>query len=123
MDENYKKLDASTSNVVQPIHNNLLELVQKNKTIPAFLNNLTANDPRLCCLKKAIRRGNFRAKIWNNRDCNLYLIYLIQKQMIPFWQGITAYVYLIAKMQYTQKQDLRLEDQDVKFNYQLKLFF
>ena len=43
--------------------------------------------------------------------------------MIPFWQGITAYVYLIAKMQYTQKQDLRLEDQDVKFNYQLKLFF
>jgi len=73
--------------------------------------------------KKAIRRGNFRAKIWNNRDCNLYLIYLIQKQMIPFWQGITAYVYLIAKMQYTQKQDLRLEDQDVKFNYQLKLFF
>lgn len=67
MDENYKKLNASSSNVVQPIHNNLLELVQKNKTIPAFLNNLTANDPRLCCLKKAIRRGNFRAKIWNNR--------------------------------------------------------
>lgn len=121
MDENYKKLNASSSNVVQPIHNNLLELIQKNKTIPAFLNNLTANDPRLCCLKKAIRRGNFRAKIWNNRDCNLYLIYLIQKQMIPFWQGITAYVYLIAKMQYTQKQDLRPEDQDVKFNYQVKI--
>lgn len=64
MDKNYKKPDASRSNVVQPIHNNLLELVQKNKTIPAFLNNLTANEPRLGCLKKAIRKGNFRAKIW-----------------------------------------------------------
>lgn len=41
--------------------------------------------------------------------------------MIPFWQGITAYVYLIAKMHYTQKQDLRPEDQDVKFNYQVKI--
>lgn len=121
MDENYKKPDASSSNVVQSIHNNLLELVQKNKTIPAFLQNLTANDPQLHCLKKAIRRGNFRAKIWNNRDCNLYLIYLIQEQMIPFWQGITAYVYLIAKMQYTQTQDLRTEDQDVKFNYQVEI--
>jgi hypothetical protein len=121
MDENYKKPDASSSNVVQSIHNNLLELVQKNKTIPAFLQNLTANDPQLHCLKKAIRRGNFRAKIWNNRDCNLYLIYLIQEKMIPFWQGITAYVYLIAKMQYTQTQDLRAEDQDVKFNYQVEI--
>lgn len=120
MDENYKKPNASSSNV-QPIRNNLLELVQKNKTIPAFLQNLTTHDPRLCCLKKAIRRGNFRAKIWNNRDCNLYLIYLIQEQMIPFWQGITAYVYLIAKMQFTQTQDLRAEDQDVKFNYQVEI--
>ena len=118
-------MDESNSNKshfnLQPVDNNLLELVQKNKTIPTFLNTLIPNDPRLRCLKKAIHKGNFRARIWNNRHCNLYLTYLIQEKMIPFWHGITAYVYLIAKMQYTQTQDLRIEDLDVKFNYQVKI--
>jgi hypothetical protein len=41
--------------------------------------------------------------------------------MIPFWHGITAYVYLIAKMQYTKTQALRTEDQDVKFDYQVTI--
>jgi hypothetical protein len=106
---------------LSPAHNNILELVQKNKTIPAFLNNLTPDDVRLLCLKKAIHKGNFRARIWNHPHCNLYLIYLINKKMIPFWQGITAYVYLIAKMQYTKTQAMRAEDQDVKFDYQVKI--
>lgn len=120
MDENNSsKSYPSTSNV--PLRNNILELVQKNKIIPDFLNNLTPNDVRLLCLKKAISKGNFRARMWNHPQCNLYLIYLIQEQMIPFWQGITAYVYLIAKMQYTQTQDLRTEDQDVKFDYQVNI--
>jgi hypothetical protein len=122
MEESYnKKPDASMSDDLQPAYNDLLELVQKNKLIPNFLDNLTPDDPRLLCLKKAIRKGNFWAQIWNYRHCNLYLIYLMQTKMIPFWQGITAYVYLIAKMQYPKKQKLRPEDQDVKFNYQVNM--
>jgi hypothetical protein len=103
------------------LRNDILELVKKNKTIPNFLNSLMPEDPRLLCLKKAIRNGNFRARIWNNPHCNLYLIYLIQENRIPFWQGITAYVYLIAKMQYTETQELRQEDHDVKFNYRVNI--
>ncbi|EDP46765.1 hypothetical protein [Rickettsiella grylli] len=99
----------------------ILELVKKNKTIPHFFNRLTPKDKKLLCLKKAIHKGNFRAKIWNHTDCNLYLIYLIQEKMIPFWQGITAYVYLIAKMQYTQTQSLSEDDQDVKLNYSVRI--
>lgn len=122
MEESHnKKPDVSITDDLQPFQHDLLELVQKNKLIPNFLDNVTPHDPRLYCLKKAIEKGNFRARIWNNSNCNLYLIYLIQKQMIPFWQGITAYVYLIAKMQYTQTQALRTEDQDVKFNYQVNI--
>jgi hypothetical protein len=122
MEENHnKKPDVSIADDLQPFQHDLLELVQKNKLIPNFLNTVTPHDPRLHCLKKAIEKGNFRARIWNNSNCNLYLIYLIQKQMIPFWQGITAYVYLIAKMQYTQTQALRAEDQDVKLNYQVNI--
>lgn len=121
MDENHKKQEASSVDPLPPLHTSLLQLVQKNKFIPQFLNNLTTDDPNLCCLKKAITKGNFRSQIWNHRDCNLYLIYLIQNQRIPFWQGITAYIYLIAKMQYTQTQDLRHEDQDVKLSYQVEV--
>lgn len=122
MDENNSNKSYRSTSNLPSVQNNILELVQKNKIIPDFLNNLTPNDVRLLCLKKAIGKGNFRARMWNHPQCNLYLIYLIQEQMIPFWQGITAYVYLIAKMQYTQTQDLRTEDQDVKFDYQVKIF-
>ncbi|MGC1854012.1 MAG: hypothetical protein WA659_01345 [Candidatus Aquirickettsiella sp.] len=104
-----------------PVHNNILELVQKNKTIPDFLNTLTPYHLKLLDLKEAIGQGNFQAEIWNNPHCNLYLIYLINEKMIPFWQGITAYVYLIMKMQYTTTQNLRAEDYDVKCNYQVDI--
>lgn len=121
MDEDNINNSCHTISNSAQIHNDLLELVQKNKLIPRFLNNLMPHDPRLHCLKKAIDKGNFRARIWNHSDCNLYLIYLIQKKIIPYWQGITAYVYLIAKMQYTQTQKLRTEDQDIKFNYRVRV--
>lgn len=117
MDKNNSNESCRSNANLQPAHNNLLELVQKNKTIPAFLSSLRPNEPRLKCLKKAIRKGNFRAKIWNHPHCNLYLIYLVNEKKIPFWQGITAYVYLIAKMQYSKTHALRAEDQDVKFDY------
>lgn len=103
------------------MNRDILELVKKNKVIPHFFKRLAPQDRNLHCLKKAIRKGNFRSKIWNHTDCNLYLIYLIQEEMIPFWQGITAYVYLIAKMHYTQTQPLREEDRDVKLNYSVKI--
>ncbi len=120
MDENKKKLAAWMSEV-QPAGNDLLELVQKNKQIPCFLNDLMPKDKELLRLKEAISQGNFQVSIWNNPQCHLYLIYLIQKKVIPFWQGITAYVYLIAKMQYTKQQRLRPEDEDVKLNYRVNV--
>lgn len=80
MNENHKKQEASSVDPLPPLHTSLLQLVQKNKFIPHFLNKLTTDDPNLCCLKKAITKGNFRSQIWNHRNCNLYLIYLIQNQ-------------------------------------------
>lgn len=117
MDKNNINKSSDTHSNLSAIQKELLELVQKNKRIPDFLNKLMPDNPRLVCLKKAINKGNFRAHIWNHPECNLYLIYLIQKNIIPFWHGITAYVYLIAKMQYTKTQNLRKEDEDVKCNY------
>ncbi len=116
MDKNYKKQEASSADPLPPLHTGLLQLVQKNKFIPHFLNNITTDDLNVYCLKEAITKGNFRSHIWNNRDCNVYLIYLIQNQRIPFWQGITAYIYLIAKMQFTSTQDLRHEDQQIELS-------
>lgn len=101
----------------------LLQLVKKNKRIPKFLNLLNPHHLEVQQLKTAINEGRPESEIWNNPNCNLYLIYLIQKELIPYWQGITAYVYLIAKMQYTSSQDLKAIDQDVKFNYQVDIVF
>lgn len=118
--KNHKKQEASSVDPLPPFHTSLQQLVQKNKFIPHFLNNLTTDDPNLYCLKKAITKGNFRSQIWNHRDCNLYLI-SHPKSTYSFLARDYSLYYLIAKMQYTQTQDLRHEDQDVKLSYQVEI--
>lgn len=103
-------------NVIPDEHNpgsayDILQLVSKNRIIPSFIKELTLEDSNVIQLKKAINRGDACADIWNDANCNLYLLYLMEQKSIPYWEGVTAYVYLMAKMQFTSTQQLREEDE------------
>jgi hypothetical protein len=63
----------------------------------------------------------FEAEIFSDPDCYLYLLYIIEKKPMLFKQGMTVYAYLMALMQFTNKQPLREEDKDVKFEREMSI--
>lgn len=96
----------------------LFEYIKLNKNIPDFFttikNNFDKYKDRLLALKKAIDEGDFSSSIFDDDNAALYLLYLINEKAIPYLQGMTIYTYLIGLAQFTTKQILRPEDEEVK---------
>ncbi|BCA94485.1 hypothetical protein TUM19329_08460 [Legionella antarctica] len=55
-------------------------------------------------LKKALDDGDSTQSIFNDQNCQLYLIYLLKENLIKEEQFLTGYVYLSVLMQFTEKQ-------------------
>jgi hypothetical protein len=87
--------------------------ILKNTAIDAFYQSFDVaperHQPKLDALMHAVSEGNPDADIFSDPDCSSYLLYLIENKKIPFWSGMTVYVYCIALMQFTKKQSLRPE--------------
>lgn len=93
----------------------LYTYISKNKYIPDFLTNKIKRDNKnVTALLNAITQGDASADIFSHRKCYLYLLYLIKEKKISFQTGMTVYVYLLALMQFSNKQQLAASDQDVK---------
>lgn len=90
----------------------LFRFIRLNKAIPAGLASLSDQHAGVQALKSAILVGECNARIFLHPDCDLYLLYLITKKHIPFWQGINIYFYLMTLMQ-AGGQAVREEDMDV----------
>jgi hypothetical protein len=112
---------ANAANSQQSLYEGLFEFIKKNNTIPEFIANIKPEDPKIKTLLDAIHNADPEAKIFSDPDCYFYLLYLIKSEQIPFYQGMTVYSYLMALMQFTDKQPLRSEDQDVKFTRPLSI--
>lgn len=106
----------------EALFNNLFRFIRKNKEIPKLLSKITPDDKNAHELLTAIQHGDFDAKIFNDSLCYIYLLYLMKEGKINFWHGITVYVYLIALMQFTQKQPLKKEDKDVKLERKISVY-
>lgn len=99
----------------------LFKYIKNNTKIPKFLSAINAEDPFIIQLNEAINHGDVNATIFSHPDCYLYLLYLIQKEMIDFWHGMTTYLYLMVLMQFTSKQNLRADDKDIKMERDITL--
>src|ERR1700730_18342916 len=93
---------------------NLFLYIDRNKIIKALLDKITPENLQVEQLLVAINTGDAHANIWNDPECHIYLLYLIKQKKIPFAQGMTVYTYLMALMQFTDKQPLKATDNDVK---------
>lgn len=126
IDDLFKKLIKGEFQLLvypENIHSyDIAQLISKNKTIPELLKTLTPERPDIAKLKRAIEEADFSSPIWNNQDCNVYLLYLMNQQLISFNAGITAYMYLIALMQLTPRQALQAKDgKQVKKGYPVSM--
>lgn len=121
----------------------IVEYVKKNNQIKNFLGDLrTAHNAdympadeqeheklqklkqNVLELKTAIENARFDHPIFNDPNCNLLIIYLAQENhenIVLFWQCMTAYLYLLALMQFTSNQILKKEDQNIHFNSDVEL--
>lgn len=94
----------------EELYQGLFQFIKKNKAIPEFLAQIHPDKPQLTALTRAIEAGDCYADIFTDEHTQLYLLYLIKENKIPFWQGMTVYIYLIALMQFTDKLSLKKED-------------
>lgn len=92
----------------------IFQFIQKNTVIPAYLSTIDENALELNQLLAAIERGDAEDAIFNHQHCYLYLLKLLQFNKISITQSMTVYAYLLALMQFTNRQALKKDDQDVK---------
>lgn len=95
-------------------YKNIFRFVSLNKILPETISAIKPDDEKVNQLFMAITSGNANDKIFSDPDCHVYLLYLIEKNKISMSLGMTIYAYLMALMQFTEKQPLRPEDGDVK---------
>lgn len=113
-------INIQKEKLMQSRYDALFEFIKKNTKIPQFFNEIQKEDKKVAQLLTAIQSGKADADIFSDKNCYLYLLYLIKNEKIPFLQGMTVYAYLMALMQFTDKQPL--EDKTMKFNRELKVF-
>lgn len=92
------------------------QFIKKNKKIPEFIERTKEDDPKVKQLLNAIQKGNAEDPIFKNKECYLYLLYLMKNKLIPYWHGITVYVYLLARMSLMDDSLLKDIDKDLKLN-------
>lgn len=95
----------------------LFDYINRNTYIRQFVDKAEINHTLL----DAISRGEHDHPIFDDPTCYLHLLTLIENKKISFEVGMTVYAYLLALMQFTEKQPLRIEDQDVKLLRPIKI--
>lgn len=100
----------------------LTRYIQSNKALPQFFDDYRDNAIKhaesLQQLQDAVLQGDQNASCFQERFCAERLLYLIQTKRIPYWQGITAYVFSMAVSQFSIPYRLKIPDR-VKFHIEI----
>lgn len=95
-------------------YTNLFQFIRKNRFIPDYVDQVAYDSAKSRALLLAIQTGNQDAEIYRDPNCYLHLLHLMKTQQITYWQGITVFYYLMALMQFSEKQPIKALDQDTK---------
>lgn len=119
----FSGVGAGISRFKEPLNSDdlrsgLREFVSKNKTLPDFFLYLTpdrhGHHPDVVATVEAIKQANVDAAVFRHPDADKYILYAVEKELVPFWSGMSAYNYVNALAQFTRKRNLKPGDKDVK---------
>lgn len=85
-------------------YDSLFTFIKKNTTLPGLVNAIEPDDPKRLALLEAIQTGDVNSKLFEDKDCDILLLSLFKHQQISSSDFMTAYMYLMALMEYTQNQ-------------------
>jgi hypothetical protein len=94
-------------------YQDLMQFVSRNKKLPAALS--VCDKAKAAILKLAIEAGKFQHPIYDDPMCSVYLVYLIQQDLISVASAQTQLLYLNILAQYTTRQDLKPGEAQYKF--------
>jgi hypothetical protein len=81
----------------------LRENIKRNSKLPESFHEIDTSTPEkndfITRLMTAINNGDFESDAFKRQDSLKHILYLIERQMIPFWHGMTAYVRVLAHLQ------------------------
>jgi hypothetical protein len=94
-------------------YKSVMQFISKNKTIPKKLEEFKKyeNDQtNIKALLGSIKKGDLTNEIFHNPNCQLYALYLLEKENISITDFLTVNIYLSALMEYTTFQSLKKEE-------------
>lgn len=95
----------------------VMQFISKNTVIPDYLASFAdsvQDQANISTLLRAIESANFKDEIYSHPHCELYALYLFKENKISMQTFVTLHVYLTVLMQFTNMQNLREEDNDLK---------
>lgn len=96
----------------------LRRYVSKNKVIPQHFESADkfggADSAGVKLLLQAIEEGDYESKHFANPATPDLLLYMIEREIITYWQGMSAYMYTMTLAQFSDKQRLAPGDGEVK---------
>jgi hypothetical protein len=105
-------------------YESVMQFINKNTLIPELLekfNHSKDDQENILKLQKLINKGNLKHKIFENRYCQLYALYLLKEKKISITVFLTVNIYLAALMEFTDLQPLKEIDSDIKEKKELTL--
>ncbi len=85
-------------------YEDLMKHISKNKTIPEALSKITPHDHGVQALLKAMTVGDWKSAVFDDENCDIYLLFLFKEKLIAGSQFCTVYFYLMILMQFTPRQ-------------------
>lgn len=82
----------------------LLAFIQRNKQLERNIARISSHRVELETMLAALNRGDFDDAIFKNNDCDLYLLSLFRDKKITPTVFLTAYMYLMALMEFTDSE-------------------
>lgn len=93
----------------------LMKFIQKSTLVnqTSLLAEVSMKEGALV-LKKALDDGDFLHAIFEDPNCQLYLIYLLREHLISEEKFLTGYLYISVLMQFSEKQLIHPEHADAR---------
>lgn len=78
----------------------MFSLVRRSRLVNEVLPAIQPTDPDLLALCEAIKQGNLSSDLFRHKMADVYILYLMQHQFIAYEEGVTAYLYVMAFLEY-----------------------
>lgn len=103
--------------VEEPSYDLVIQFIKNNTAINQAMPEFSSSEvhqKKIQNLLVNLQNGHLQEAIFTDENCALYNLYLLKNNKISLEHFLTAHIYLTVLMLYTDKQNLKEKDRDLK---------